>query len=259
MTGNLIGKILYQKRRFIIGWFVGMFALAVLMMLFFPALKHSDVGQFFANMSPAVQKALGGQDSFSRVDNYISSELFALRMPLLFIILSVILFGSLTVGDERRGILMTQLSLPFSRTRLLSLKLVAGLLIHLIAALGMILGIVVGLALIHESYSLVEILKHVTGCLLIGLDFGLVVFVFGGGFGWKSGATGIASAVAFLSYLISSLTPIITGLSSVEKLSLFHYYQNPSPASLYHVGLLVVVALILMVAGIIGFQRRDVS
>jgi ABC-2 type transport system permease protein len=259
MMSNLVTKILYQKRRFMIGWFVGLFALSLFLMLLFPALQKSEIGQLFSNLSPALQKIAGGQDSFSTVDKYIGGELFALRMPLLFIILSIILFASITVGDERRGALMTQLTMPISRARLLGEKLLAVGIILLVVTVGMLLGVLLGAAIIHDPVNIMEMLKHTVGCLLIGLDFGLIVFLLGGGFGKRGSATAIATAVAFMSYLVSSLVAVASVLEPFEKFSLFHYYQNPSPVSVAHAGLLVLVGAIMIAASFVAFPRRDIG
>lgn len=256
---NLVTKVLYQKRRFILGWSIGLFALSVFMMLLFPALQRSEIGQFFSGLSPALQKVAGGQDSFSTAAKYINGELFALRMPLLFIVLSIILFTGLTVGDERRGVVMTQLSLPFSRSGLLVRKLAAALIVLLIVSLSMTLGIMVGLLLIHEPIDVFYIVRHSSGCLLIALDFGLLVFVLGGGLGNKGAAIGVASGTAFVSYLISSLTPVVSSLKPFEEFSLFHYYQNPSPVSHGHAVLLLAVAVVEIAIGLVAFSRRDVE
>jgi ABC-2 type transport system permease protein len=254
---NLIGKILYQKRRFMVGWALGLAAISLLMMLFFPALQKSEIGQLFTNMSPSLNKILGGQDSFSTADKYIAGQLFELRLPLLLIVMNIILFTSLLVGDERRGLLQTELSLPFSRSKLLTGRLLAALAIELVAAFGALAGIVLGLVLTSQSADMLMLVRHMAGCLLLALNFGLVVFLVGGGLGKRGAATGVATGIAFLSYLISSLVPIADFLKPYEKFSLFHYYQNPSPASAWHLALFLGIGAVLVAVGLLAFQRRD--
>lgn len=256
---NLAGKILYQKRRFMIGWALGLAAISLLMMLFFPALQKSDIGQLFTNMSPSLQKVLGAQDSFSTADKYIAGELFSLRLPLLLIVMNIILFSSLLVADERRGLLQTELSLPYSRRGLLAGRLLAVLVIELVAALGMIAGVILGLLIINQSADMVQLLRHSLGCLLIALDFGLIVWLIGGGLGKRGAATGAATGIAFISYLISSLVPIADFLKPYEKASLFHYYQNPSPVSPAHLLVFVGVGAVLILGGLAAFSRRDLQ
>jgi ABC-2 type transport system permease protein len=259
MMRTLLTKILYQKRAFIIGWFIAMFALALFLMLMYPPLRDSDVAKLFENLSPALQKVAGDQNSFDNANNYIAQEVFALRMPLLLIIMSIILFAKLTIGEETKGLVMTQLSLPISRSRLLGTKLAAALIISVIVAIGMLAGILAGLAMIGDSVAMAELLWHVAGCTLLSLVFGLVVYLLGGGLGLKGAATGIATILAFTSYLVSSLVAIADFLEPVEKFSPFHYYQNPSPISWEHALLLGSVAIVMAVGALILFPRRDIK
>jgi putative exporter of polyketide antibiotics len=255
---NGITKIIYQKRAFIIGWFLGAFALCIFMVLMFPSLQQSDIGQLLKNASPALKKIAGDQDSFSSAPKYIIHEVYGLRAPLLLIIMSILLFAKLTVGEEQKGLVMTQLSLPINRTRLLATKLVAALVISTIVSLGMIAGVVLGLIIIGEPIGWMENIKLALGCMLVGLDFGLVVYLLGGGLGLKGLATGIATLIAFTSYLISSLVAIADFLKPIEKFSLFHYYQNPSPVSWEHALLLVGIGVVLVAAALVAFPRRDI-
>ncbi len=259
MINGLLAKILYQKRWFIIGWVLGFMAMALFMILLYPELKASKLDELLSGLSPALQKVAGGTDTFSNINNYIGGEVFALRMPLLSIIMSIVLFVGLFVGDEKKGTLLTQLSLPLSRSKIMLTKLLAALVILIITTVGMYAGIVIALALTHESADMMMVTKHVVGCVLIGLDFGLVAFLLGGGFGLRGVATGTATLLAFLSYLLSSMVAVADVLKPYEKLSLFHYYQNPSPISLEHIGLMVTFGLVCAVIGLIGFQRRDIN
>jgi len=259
MTYGLLGKILYQKRWFILGWILGFVAMALFMILLYPELKASKLDELLSGLSPALQKVAGGTDTFRSIDKYIGGEVFALRMPLPSIIMSIVLFVGLFVGDEKKGTLLTQLSLPLSRSKIMLTKLLAALIILVITTIGMYVGIVIALALIHESADMMMVTKHVVGCVLIGLDFGLVAFSLGGGFGLRAVATGVATLLAFLSYLLSSMVAVADVLKPYEKLSLFHYYQNPSPVSLEHIGLMATFGLVCVIIGLLGFQRRDVG
>jgi ABC-2 type transport system permease protein len=123
----------------------------------------------------------------------------------------------------------------------------------------MFVGIVLGAAIIGESVDITDLLWHIAGCALISLDFGLIVYLLGGGIGLKGPATGAATIIAFMSYLISSLVVVADFLEPYEKFSLFHYYQNPSPVSWQHAALLLGVAVILIAGALITFPRRDIN
>src|SRR5665213_218200 len=97
---SLLSKTLYQKRKFTAGWFIGLLAMTILTLSFFPAFKNGNLGQTFNNLSPALQKVVGDTASFKTIGGYISQQLFALRIPLLTTVLAIVLFNGLTVGEE---------------------------------------------------------------------------------------------------------------------------------------------------------------
>jgi ABC-2 type transport system permease protein len=215
LTHSVFSKTLYQKRKFIVGWFIGLATMTILTLSFFPSFKNGELGRTFNNLSPALQKVVGNTDSFRTVGGYISQQIFALRIPLLATVLSIVLFNGLTVGEERKGLLETQLSLPLKRTTILLQKLLAGIVILAVASIGIFIGIWITLLLIHEHYSYLTIWREIFGAVLVSLDFGLIAFMLGSAIGKKSIAVGAASGFAFLSYLISSLAAAVPSLKDV--------------------------------------------
>jgi len=258
MPRSLFAKTLYQKRRFMLSWFIGLMAMTILTLSFFPSFKNGALGQALTNLSPAAKKVVGNVDSFKTIGGYIGQQLFALRIPLLSTILGIVLFSGLTVGEERKGLLETQLSLPLGRLKILSHKLLAGILIMAIASIGVFVGVVIALFFLREHYSLLNVLQEIAGALLVSLCFGLLAFTLGASFGKKGVAVGAASGFAFLSYLISSLVASVPSLSGVEKASLFHY-QSPPIISPQHALVLGSVALVFIVVSFVLFARRDIG
>jgi ABC-type transport system involved in multi-copper enzyme maturation permease subunit len=227
-------------------------------MVFFPSFQSGSIGQAFTNLPKALQSLVGNLDAFRTVGGYISQEIFNLRMPLLTIVLTIAVFTGLTSTDEQRGILETQLSLPLSRKKILSSKLWAGIVITLVASLGTFLGVLLGLLFIRHSYSPIIIARETLSCALISLDFGLVAFLVGAVQKSKSVTLGIASAVAFISYLITTMAPSVEKLQPIEKFSLFHYYQNLTVFSLKDTVVLIFVGVVVAAISFVAFSRRDI-
>jgi ABC-2 type transport system permease protein len=258
MLKSLFAKTLYQKRKFMAGWFAGLTAMTILTLSFFPAFKNGQLGKTFNSLSPALQKVVGNTDSFRTVGGYIGQQIFSLRIPLLVTVLSIVVLNGLTVGDERKGILETQLSLPISRSKLLMQKLLAGIVMIAIASIGIFVGILITLLFIHEHYSYVTVWREILGAVLVSLDFGLIAFMLGSALGKRNIAVGAASGIAFLSYLISSLVVTVPSLKGVEKLSLFHY-QTPAIITVRDSLVLIAVGVVLITVAFLLFQRRDIG
>lgn len=254
---NFFTKILYQKRFLLLWWFIGIAAVTLLTVSFYHSFRATDVDQLLKSLPPAVQAIAGDTDSFKSVDGYLRQQVFVLRLPLLCIILAIALLVGLTAGDEQKGLLETQLSLPVSRSRLLLHKLAAGLVILVLASLGAVVGIIVGAALIGESFDLGNILQYTLNCVLVAAVYGLVGFAVAAVTGRRALALGIASGFAFASYLLNSMAPSVSSLETIDKLTFFHYYQN-DPLHFTNLLVLLLSAAALIAISWAGFNRRDI-
>ncbi len=254
---SLFSKIVYQKRFVVLGWFIGFFAIMLLTVSFYPS--FSELAKSFNNLPEAMRKLIGDALSFQTVGGYIRQQVFALRMPLLMIILSIALFHGLTTGDEQKGLTETHLTLPLSRARLLTEKALAGVVALLLASLGAVVGIQVSLLLIHESYSILNVLRDLVNCLLLSMTFGMLSFMFGSITAKRGLSLGVASGVAFTSYLINSMAPSVSALSFADKLTPFHFYVTNSPLEAKNVLILVAISAVLFLIGMTGFSRRDLK
>jgi len=257
MLRNFFLKTLYQKRFMALWWFIGIMAITVLTMSFYHTFTNTDISAAIKGLPPGLQKIAGDQASFKTIDGYIRQQIFALRLPLLTIILAISLLVGLTAGDESRGLLETQLSLPITRTSLLLQKLAAACVIVVIASCGALLGIALTLLFLHEHESAGLLLKYILDCATLALVYGLVGFVVAAVTGRRGMTLGIASGFAFLSYLVDSLAPAVSSLHAVDKLTFFYLYQNDPFSWGRYAGLLLVAALLILVS-VAVFNRRDI-
>lgn len=254
---NFFFKVLYQKRFLTLWWFLGITAVTLLTMSFYHTFRSTDVDQVLKGLPAPIQHIAGNVSSFKTVEGYLRQQIFALRLPLLSIILAITLLVSVTAGDEQKGLLETQLSLPVSRISLLLQKLAACILILCVAALGAVVGTLIALRLLHESFNPAHILSFTVNCVAVALVYGLIAFCTASLTGKRSVALGIGSGLAFASYLIDSMAPSVSLLSGVDKLTFFHFYQN-DPVTLHNFLILMLSSVILIIISCIGFNKRDI-
>jgi ABC-2 type transport system permease protein len=99
------------------------------------------------------------------------------------------------------------------------------------------------------------------GVLLLGVDFGLVALAVGAATGRRGNAIGVASAVAFASYLVSSLASVVTWIRPVRFTSLFYRSvgnnQLTVGLSLGELAVLVVTGVAFVGVAIAAFERLD--
>jgi ABC-2 type transport system permease protein len=254
---NFFLKTLYQKRYAALWWFVGITAVTLLTVSFYHSFKATDLDQVLKGLPQPIQAIAGDISSFRSVEGYLRQQVFALRLPLLTIILAISLLVGLTAGDEQKGLLETQLSLPISRTQLLLQKLAAGLIVMGIASLGALVGIAIGVTLLGETFNLGHILQYTLNCVMIATVYGLVGLTIAAITGRRAVALGISSGFAFLSYLLNSMAPSVSYLETIDKFTFFHYYQN-YPFQLRNFAVLAITAIILVTISCIAFNKRDI-
>lgn len=255
---NFFQKTLYQRRFLALWWFVGIAFVTFVTVSVYDSFKATDVEQLLESLPPAVQNLAGDVSSFKTVEGYLVQQIYSLRLPLLTIILSISLLTAITAGDEQRGLLETQLSLPVSRTRLLLQKLAAALVIIAVATTGAVAGIAVGFGMLQETFNLWHVLQFTINCLAVAVLYGMVAFMLASVTGRRALSLGVASGFAFVSYLIDSMSASVSSLEAINKLTFFHYYQN-DPFSWKNFLFLIACIVLLITISVVGFNKRDVK
>lgn len=255
---NVFTKTLFQKRHMMLGWFIGIMAVTMLTMSVYHSFSSGEIGQSLQSLPPAIQKLAGDIESFQSIGGYIAQQIFALRAPVLLIILSIALLVGLTAGEEQQGLTETHASLPLSRSRLLLQKLAAAATIVAIASAGTFVGVILSLLFLGETFSVGTLLQYVVNAGLIGFCYGLVGFFIGAATGKRALALGISSGFAFVSFIINSMAPTVSALETLDKLTLLHYYQTSGDYSFGKLAVLLLLAAVLVAASLVTFNRRDI-
>lgn len=192
MFKNIFTKTLHEKRWTMIFWSIGVIAMCLLMMGFYHS--FTDLADAFKNLPKSFQNLIGDTAALKTVPGYVAQQVFALRIPLLTLIMGIILFTALLAGDEGDGTLQTLLAQPVSRRRVYIEKLLAGMVIGLVICCAAIIGIMLGLLMIHEQMSFLRLVQAVMGVWLLTLLFGSIGFALGA----ITGKRGLAGSVTGL-------------------------------------------------------------
>ncbi|MEI7759008.1 MAG: ABC transporter permease subunit [bacterium] len=256
---TLATKILFQKKMLIFWWFIGVMALTIVTMYFFPAFKNGSLSSSLQSLPTSLQKILGDSASWNTVGGYITQQIFALRVPIGLSVLSIYLFSNLFTGDEKKGLLETQLSLTNGRTRVLINKIIASIIILILIAGAAYVGVAIGLKLINYHYDYISLAKVSLNCVIFCLDFGLITFLIGCISGSSGLAIGLSSAYVFTSYLITSMVSSVATLRVPEKFSLFHYYQAQASFSTFNLIIIGSIGIFCLVVGVLFFNLRDLK
>jgi ABC-2 type transport system permease protein len=260
---NLFTKTLYDKRAFIIGWGLGMAVLGFLMMSFYPAF-HQDNGldQLVRNLPTAFQGLIGNLNNLKELPSYIGSQLFEVRIPIFVSMIAIILTVGLTVGEEEKGQLRMLLAMPLSRTYILLSKWLAVVAIGFLTTLAVVIGMSLGLIVIHESLNIAVIARLGLMTWLLTVCLATVVFSVGLASGRRGLTMGIGVLLAAGSFILTTFAKSVEWLQPYEVASLLHYFPATDIAktgiALSDVVVFAVIIIATLGLSIILFRRRDV-
>ena len=265
MIRSIFGKTLYERRWFILGWTLGMVALAMLMASFFPAMRQQGgLDALVENMPPAFQGLIGNLTYLRQFDTYIASQLFDIRVPLIAGVMSIILGLGLSIREEESGELRTLVALPISRTKLLFEKWAAMICIVAITALGLMAGVYIILPFLSDaSIDVVDMIRLVVMTFLVMATYGTITFVAGVASGKRAVAMLVGVVTIIGSFLLTTFSAAVDWLQPYEKLSLLHYF--PAVDIIKHginwrdVTVFIAVMVLALIVAWVCLRRRDLE
>ena len=266
MPRSLFGKTLWEQRRALVWWSVGILLLVITAVGFYPSIRDrgGELQALLDEMPESLRVLFVGQlTDITSPPGYLNSQVFATLAPILFLVYSIGAGARAVAGEERRGTLELLLATPLPRRRLVLEKL-GGMAVGLLTLSSVML---VGLALGGPPVALRVPLGDLAGTIalsaLFGLGAGTIALAVGCLTGSRGAAIGLASGIATAAFLLYSLAPIADGLRWLEKLSLFYYANGSTPIvngfDAGHALVLLAVTGAAAVLATLGFERRDIA
>ena len=147
MLTSVFRKTVWEQRRTILWWILGLAALAVLTVSVYPSIRDqpgiSDIADNYPDALLALLGIEPGEDLFSPA-GYIESQLYANWIPLVFLIFTIGAGARAIAGEEDKGTMDSLLANPISRTRIVVEKFWAMVLSTSSLAAGLFVVILVG-------------------------------------------------------------------------------------------------------------------
>jgi len=262
-VSGLFTKTLRDQRRALIGWGIGLAAVAAMYAAFYPSIKDSasDFDTYLQNLPDAIRNIIGGD--FTTPAGYLRSETFSSLGPILFLVFAVGAGARAIAGEEEDGTLDLLLSTPIRRRQLLIDKI--GAMVVTATALAAVLFVT--LWIVGPPFDLtVPAIDLGAACLmllLVGLAFGAIALAIGCATGHRGLALGITGGFGVFSFVINALAPSVDALGWLRPLSPFRWYLDPDPLVSGIAWTNVVVLLTITAAGYViawkTFDRRDLA
>lgn len=253
-------KTIYEKRWGLIAWYASLFVMTIFIMLLFPTLRDT-FGQALKDVPDSIKGILGDAETYQRINGFIDIQVL-FQMVFMTVIYGVILFTGVLAGDENEGTLQTLLTQPVSRKKVYIQKFFGATLLLALVCSSVYTGVLAGSFILGESVNWWRLLLAVKMLFLVSLVFSVIGYAIGAITGRRGLAGAIAGALAFVSYLITNLTPSVKSLATVNRFSPYEYFNKPSILDNgLQVGDVLILLMIVITAVIIGgvfFVRRNI-
>ena len=266
--GAILRETLRRHWRDLLYWGGGGALMAYFVIALAPNTDFLQAYEEITQMFPGFYEAFVGEDAAFAVtaEGYVTGEFFS-WIVLVYAMYGVLAGLSVTINDEESGSLDVLLSMPVARWRVVLEKALAFTLlmagIVLVSVFGLWLGEASANVLEADNVRLLEMAFNMLPSTLV--TFAFTVFI-GNLVRRRTLATWIGGVFIVASFVIDFLarlapdSPILTPLA---PLSFYRYY---TPAQVIQHGLngsnvavLMGAALMLLAAGVLLFQRRDVG
>jgi ABC-2 type transport system permease protein len=249
------------RRRAMLGYTLGMAAYVFVIVALYPTFKDQSSLDEFTKNGSKIAALFGATGSLTSPAGWLQANVYANFLPLIVLVLTMGYGAAALAGQDEDGTLALIVTLPLSRRVILAQKVVA-LLVHAI-----VISVVTALlAVAGRGFQLdlspADVIAATIGVMLLGIDFGILALLLGALTGTRGAALGIASAVATVSYLISSLAPVTPWVHPLRTISLFYWAIGDDQLThgLQPAGALVLLgtAAGLTVLAALAFDRLDV-
>ena len=191
------------------------------------------------------------------------SGIYNLIGPLVLLTYAIGLGSSAAVGEEEARSLPILLSSPLRRRAILLAKAAVAaigvlVIIVLTGASVIVISAVVGMDLSGQNVLAVSV--QLLGMVLL---FGALALGISAWRGSSSAGVGVAAALALLSYVATTLLPVVEDLADVAKLTPWYLFSGAeslrSGIDVVLLGIALGVAALLFGAGLYTLERRDLK
>ncbi len=261
----VLGQTLRSERRSILGWMIGVIALGMVTTGSWPAVRQStdELGHMLENLPDSLTAFFGeGFTSFS-AESIIGSRLFGSIGLVLFLGYAISRGARAIAGEEGEGTLELLVVQPLSRRAIAVDKVVAAWLSLAGLVLLQMLVLLVMLVVVDLTLPLSGVVGASVGLYLLAVMFGMLAFAVGAATGNRTLAVGVSGSLAAGLFLLNGLGALVPALEGIARFSPFSRYDGTTVLGqgldVGAAGYFGAVAVLLVVVGIVAFDRRDIS
>lgn len=245
-------------------WTIGLIAMVAIQLSVYPTVRSSAAGlaSFLDNYPKALREIFRMED-YTSGPGYLSTELFSMMLPLIFISIGASWGSEATAQEEERRTADLLLTLPISRVRILATKIVTAVLAQLALAIVLVFTLALGIRFVDLPLATVKIIAGALTGVLLGILFNAIATFVGAAWGKRSVALGGAIGLAIAGFLFYSLAPLVHTFDRITPVNPFQWTLGSRP--LYdgidwgYTSVSLLLATVLYLASLFVFKRRDIQ
>ena len=248
-------------RRSSMWWGIGIAALALTTVGFWPSLEGTDALTDLDDMG-AVLEAFGAQD-IGTPAGYLDGQMYALLLPLLLSGMAIAGLSGITSGDEDAGRLELLHALPVGRRTVWLSRWGSATLV--LVAVALVTAAVVAASLPVFSLDEVDagrVVAATLACALLAAFHAAIAYAAGGLGASRGPAAGVAVLVLVAGYVVNFLVPLVDAVAGVQKASPWYWAIGDQPVSdglsLPWLALLAAATAAVVAVGTLAVERRDI-
>ncbi|HEY3293777.1 MAG TPA: ABC transporter permease subunit [Candidatus Nanopelagicaceae bacterium] len=245
-------------------WTLGLVAMVGIQLSVYPTIRSSAAGlATFLDNYPEALKQIFRMEDYTSGAGFLSTELFSMMLPLIFISIGASWGANATAQEEERRTADILLTLPISRERILGIKITTAILAQVLLAVVTVLSLVIGIRFVDLSLGTSKIIAGALTGTLLGILFNSVATFMGAAWGKRSVALGGAIGLAIAGFLFFSLAPLVDTFERITPINPFQWTLGSRPLydgiDVGYTAFSLVFSLVLYVASLFVFRRRDIQ
>lgn len=263
MLRNSYTKWLWDNRRSIVGWTLGIVGVGGFYASFWPTIDNPAMRDALENYPEALLEALNYTD-IATAAGYVSATVYGLLVATLIAVYAIGAGTRAIAGDEDDETLDLVLAHPIGRTTLALQRfaaVVTGFVVVSLVLWVVMLGLTVPAQL--EGIPLSGYASMHLQLVLYASVYAALTFAIGAGTGRKGLAIAAGAVFAVFGYAANGILPQIEGLAWTKQVSSYNWLTGGAPLTnglqWDHVLIMTGLVAVFVAAGIWGLQRRDLA
>ena len=258
---TLLWSELRLRRTSLLVWMTAVALLIVTIAAVYPSIRDNpELNSIYGSLSPSAQQLLGGSDLTSP-EGYLSTQVFAFFVPAVILVFALARGAGTVAGEEEERTLDLLMAQPLARWNAYAQKAAAVVVGIGALCLATALPLFALNAPVHLDLPSWHLAGMVTQMFLFCVALAMWSMAVSAATGRRTVGLAVVVGYVVVSYVVYGLGSTSSWMGPLRPLSLWRWYLGNDPLKdgfgYVEGSVLLAAALVAVVLGIWGFDRRD--